>query len=233
MTPACRILPVRAPLEEAARRLAGALDRELAGQGGRIGLLLSGGRTPRALLPLLLARGLDWSRIEVAASDERLVPVDHPASTEGMIRAAFDEAGRPLRYRGFGPDCTPAAALDHWRAQLEAMPWPPAAAFLGMGEDAHVASLFPGRPEVLDEGLFADAVPQTPPHPEARLTLGMRALQSCREIVMIVSGAEKLAALARAMAPGADARAFPAALLARLPQVTILVPEEGLEPGAR
>lgn len=213
------------PVAAAAARLAGALRQALADRQGRVGLILSGGRTPRAVLPQLLAApDIDWTRIEVAAGDERLVPSDHADSTEGMITAAFAAAGQPLCYRGFGPDTGPEAALDHWRRELALMPWPPAAAFLGMGEDGHTASLFPGRPEAGDAALFATHVPETPPHAHARLTLGPAALMACPCIVLVATGAEKRAMLDHAMAPGADPRALPVAWIARLPQTEVLCP---------
>ena len=211
------------PLAHAARRLSQVLRVALQGA-ERVGLILSGGRTPRAMLPLLLADDLDWGRVEVAAGDERLVPPDHPDSTQGMIAAAFAAAGRPLTYRGFGPDLTPGPALAHWRGQIAAMPWPPAAAFLGMGEDGHTASLFPGRPEAGDAGLFAAQVPETPPHAHARLTLGPAALLACPRIVMVVAGADKRRVLARAMAPDADPRTLPVTWIARLPQTEVICP---------
>ena len=212
------------PAAAAASRLADALRAALDGGTGPVGLILSGGRTPRAMLPLLLAHDLDWTRIEVAAGDERLVPPDHPDSTHGMIAAAFAAAGRPLTYRGFGPDPTPGPALAHWRRQIGAMPWPPTAAFLGMGEDGHTASLFPGRPEAGEADLFAAQVPETPPHAHARLTLGAAALLACRCIVMVVAGADKRTMLARAMEPHADPRTLPVTWIARLPQTAILCP---------
>ena len=223
MTGGAVLCEVADPVAEAARRLVQALRRALQGA-DRVGLILSGGRTPRAMLPLLLAHDLDWTRIEVAAGDERLVPLDHPDSTQGMIAAAFAAAGRPLTYRGFGAEMAPGPALAHWRGQIDAMPWPPAVAFLGMGEDGHTASLFPGRPEAGDAGLFAAHVPETPPHAHARLTLGPAALLACPCIVMVVAGTEKCAVLARAMEPDADRRTLPVTWIARLPQTTILCP---------
>lgn len=227
MTGHATIIPVEDPIAEAARLIGSALDMALIERTGPVGLLLSGGRTPQAILPLLLERNLDWPRVEVAASDERLVPIDNPLSTEGMIRSAFERSGRPINYRSFGANCEPHAALKTWHAQLADMPWPPAVALLGMGEDAHVASLFPGRCEASDADLFAAAVPCTPPHKASRLTLGAAALRACPAIVMVVTGHEKDGALKASLAPDSDPAAFPAAHIVKLPQTTIFVSPNG------
>ncbi len=208
------------PAAAAAAALADALAAALAAGAGPVGLVLSGGRTPGRVLPPLLAQDLDWGRVRVMAGDERLVPPGHPDSTEALIRALFSAAGRPLSYHGTGPDPAPAAALDHWRQGWAMMP-PVAAAFLGLGPDGHVASLFPGRPEAANPTLTSAFVPETPPHAHARLTLGPAALGALPCIVLVAEGAEKRAVLARAMAPDADPAALPLAWIARLPQTSV------------
>lgn len=209
------------PVAAAAAVLAEALSEALSGTEERAALLLSGGQTPRNVLPLLLARDLPWDRVRVMASDERLVPPDHADSTEGMVRALFAAAGRPLSYHGPGPDLAPEAALACWRQGWEALP-APAVALLGLGADGHTASLFPGRPEAGDANGIAAAVPETSPHAHARLTLGPAALALARSIVIVVQGPAKRAALAAALRPDADPCTRPVAWVARLPQTLLL-----------
>ncbi|MCR6660042.1 MAG: 6-phosphogluconolactonase [Asticcacaulis sp.] len=123
--------------------LSAALATALTATKGRVSFMVSGGNTPRRVLPQVLAADIDWQRVDVFASDERLVPVDHPDSTEGMVRQLFSQAMKPLNYLGFGEDVTPEAALAAWKSALKTAAWPVAAGFIGIGEDAHYASLFP------------------------------------------------------------------------------------------
>lgn len=179
----------------------------------RTSFIVSGGNTPRRVLAAVLGHHLDWTRVDVFASDERLVPVDHADSTEGMVRAIWEAAGQPLNYVSFGPDTRPDVALATWTAGLKRLTWPGAVAFIGIGDDGHFASLFPSRPEVGDPDLFAAAVPETPPHRHARLTLGRAAFARVGLIVFVAAGDGKRHALAAAVAEGADARVVPAAAI--------------------
>jgi 6-phosphogluconolactonase len=203
-----------------ARALLRALAEALQGASGRISFMVSGGNTPRRVLPLVLAADLDWGRIDVFASDERLVPVDHPDSTEGMVREVFAAAGKPLNYLGFGDDPAPDIALNRWEAALRSAAWPVTAGLIGIGEDAHFASLFPGRPEIADPNLFAAAVPETPPHKHARLTLGRGAFMQCELLTLVVAGERKRAVLEVCMAPDVDPVSCPAALIGEGGRVT-------------
>ncbi|SEA65056.1 6-phosphogluconolactonase [Rubrimonas cliftonensis] len=192
----------RAAAEAAcAARLAALLGAALADRAGRVGLLVSGGATPTRVLPLLLAEKLDWDRVDMLASDERLTPLDHPDSTEGMARGLLRRFGRGARYLGPGGLTDPAAAERAWRSAIAAAPWPLAGGLIGVGADGHVASLFPGRPEILDAGLRTAFVPETPPHAHPRLTLGPAALAQAGELVLVAGDAAKRAVLARAGAP--------------------------------
>jgi 6-phosphogluconolactonase len=217
-----RIPGEAARLDACAALIAESLREALAGTAGRVSFMVSGGRTPRGVLSRLAAHDLPWSRIDVFASDERLVPPPDPASTEGMVRDALSDCAPEIRYHGFGPSSEPGTALAHWKSALAGLRWPVAVAFLGIGEDAHTASIFPGRPECARDDDWAFAVPQTEPHPHARLTLGPVALLRAERTVAIVQGAAKRTALSRALAPGATCQDTPATLFRDLPDMIIL-----------
>jgi 6-phosphogluconolactonase len=219
-----RTFPDTDALAAAAAQIMGdALAVACARGSARVGMVVPGGRTPRTILPLVLARDdIDWARLDVVASDERLVPVDDPASTEGLIADLFAQAGRPLHYVSFGTETDPGAALAQWRAGLATMAWPPAVAFLGIGDDAHTASLFVGRAESADHSVFATSVPETPPHVAPRLTLGLAAFSQCAQIVILANTPAKAAQLELSLKPGADLVALPVAAVLRMAQTVVL-----------
>ncbi|NPD21287.1 6-phosphogluconolactonase [Alterinioella nitratireducens] len=204
-----------------ANLLAGRLAAACKAGAGRVSFMVSGGRTPRAVLERVAAAELPWDRIDVFASDERCVPADHPDSTENMVRAAFAAAGTALTYHGIGSSSDTGPALAHWQARLQRLTWPVAAGFLGIGEDGHIASLFPHRAEVLDREGVAFAVPETAPHAHPRLTLGPRALMQADLVTLIIAGAAKRRALAAALAPDTAPIETPAALLRQMPRVVV------------
>lgn len=176
------------------------LDRALRGTTGRVTLLLSGGSTPTRVLPQLLARPLAWDRVDCLASDERLVAADHPGSTEGMIRRLFAQSGRPLHYAGLSGETGPEAGIAAWRRARARIAWPASLGLIGIGDDAHTASLFPGDPAALDPDLRDAAVPEHAPHPHARLTLGLGALSEIPELALVAADSGKESALALSMA---------------------------------
>ncbi len=204
-----------------AQALSNALARALKAASDRISFMVSGGNTPRRLLPLVLAADLDWNRIDVFASDERLVPVGHPDSTEGMVREIFASSQKTLNYFGIGEDLTPDSALRHWKARLQTATWPVTAGLIGIGEDAHFASLFPNRPEIGEPDLFAAAVPETSPHRHARLTLGRAAFARCDLLTLVVAGEGKRRALDDSQAAMSEPISYPASALAEGAPVTV------------
>lgn len=175
-------------------------------------LALSGGRTPEPLLNRLttpeLRGGAPWERVEVFFTDERPVGPDHPDSNYGMVRRAWLDSGavpegQIHRMRGEARPLT--AEAERYEELITTMiPEGPTSfpAFdlivLGLGEDGHVASLFPGT-AALDETMRVVAANHVAKLGLDRLTLTFPALNAAREIWMIVRGEKKSGAVARAL----------------------------------
>ena len=198
-----------------AAALGEALDDALA-ERGRAGMALSGGRTPARVLPGLFRQARDWHRVTVTYTDDRWVPAGAADSNHGMVRnlaggtpaaaAAFVPLAGDQETPRETPQETPEAGLDQVRRRLAAVPWPLDAAYLGMGPDGHIASLFPG-------GGWSEApgpvVPVPPPDAAAtdarglaRISLTPRALLDCRRLFLMLTGADKARVLDRALRPG-------------------------------
>jgi 6-phosphogluconolactonase len=185
--------------------LAGALVdacREAIAERGQAYLALAGGRTPLPAYRLAAAADLDWARVLAVPTDERCVPHDHPASNLRALRAAFAPAAP--RWLSLVPEDGDAArAAAHAREALAAHRLPFDAVVLGMGADAHTASLFPGAAglnEALDPTGGGDAcrIEPDPPPPDApfpRITLTATRLLRARSWQLLVTGDDKRRAL--------------------------------------
>ena len=190
--------------ERLARDLADAIGGRLQAalqDRGEAGLIVPGGATPGALFDCLGGLELAWTRVAVTLCDERLVAADSPDSNEGLVRR------RLLQGRAAAARFIPLTLED---PLMRAFPWPADVAVVGMGEDAHTASWFPGAAE-LDEALTSarTLVRLDPPHAaHARLTLTAHRLCAARYIAVLITGARKLEVLADALA-GDDARIAP------------------------
>lgn len=194
---------------EGASRIAKAL-REAVRARGRATLALSGGETPRLTYAGLATHGeVPWSDIDVVWVDERAVPPTHPRSNHRLAKETLlDPARVPVervhRMQGDAADL-PAAARDYEgvlrRCALDQVSGVPVldVVVLGVGDDGHTASLFPGEPEVGDSERLVVAVPAKGPR-EPRLTLTPRVLIAARTTFVLAVGANKTAALDRAWA---------------------------------
>jgi len=148
-------------------------------------LAFTGGSTPIKVLALLKARDLDWSQVTIALTDDRCVPDDHPASNFGKIHAALGKTGATFERLVEGAAVAPFDLV-----------------WLGMGEEGHVASLFPHMKAELRPGATVIATTPIPLPPEApfdRLTLNWKALKATKAIVLVVTGASKRALIERAL----------------------------------
>jgi 6-phosphogluconolactonase len=155
------------------------LKAALAKSSGAISITLPGGSTPFPILAQLAGSNLDWQRIEIWPGDDRIVPEDHPASNVGRIRAALGPLGAAIH------PLTETAHPPHF-----------ALAWLGMGNDGHIASLFPNTDPRIDEParvrrLVPDPLP--PEAPFARLSLTIPALLGSDALLFVIRGEEKRA----------------------------------------
>jgi 6-phosphogluconolactonase len=160
-------------------------------------LVVSGGSTPGPCFAQLSTKSLDWSRVTVVPSDERWVPVEDPASNEGLIRRQLLQG--PARQAQvlsfFRAGMVPETAPGVIEQELAALPRPFSAALLGMGEDGHFASLFPdfaGLSAALDPAGAAGCVlVRTAGSPHLRISLTLSALLGSSVIVLLMFGEAK------------------------------------------
>lgn len=157
-------------------------------------LAVPGGSTARSVLPALARRPIAWDRICVTLVDERWVPPEHPDSNEALVRACLGPTIGPRIVGLYSGAPSPEAALDDLNVRVPA----PDVILLGMGEDGHIASLFPGEAANQAEGKYV--VAHRPDH--ARATLTPAAIAAGRSIVLAFGGAIKDAVFRRALAEG-------------------------------
>jgi 6-phosphogluconolactonase len=181
--------------EATAERVAALLLLGLA-EKGKATLVVPGGRTPENFLTRLGKRGLDWLNIAVTLGDERWVGEDSPASNAAMVRRTL-LANAPAE---FLPLYNGAPTPEEGCASIEAMlaarlPWD--AVILGMGDDGHFASLFPGEAAL---GVGLDPASERccvaadgPANGPRRLSMTLSCLAKARHIFMVATGAHKKA----------------------------------------
>jgi 6-phosphogluconolactonase len=172
-------------------------------------LVVSGGTTPKRFFATLALRAIDWARVTITLADERCVPDDNPRSNARLLRETLlrDHAAAarftPLADSRLPPDQELAAA----NARIADLPLPADLVILGMGDDGHTASWFPGADnlaEAIDPGARALVLPmRAPGAPEPRLTLTARVILRARALALHIEGADKAETLTRALGPGA------------------------------
>lgn len=184
-----------------ANRMAGELAAALMHQ-ERATLIVPGGSTPGPVFDALCAADIDWGRVDILLSDERWVPETDPASNAAMLRR------RLLVNRAAGARFLPyyqaGVSMDHAAAvlaqQIEPL-LPASVVLLGMGADMHVASLFP-HADKLRLGLDAHAPVilemRVPGVAQPRISLTAPVLSGGLSVHLLITGAQKRAALERA-----------------------------------
>ncbi|BAZ69673.1 MAG: 6-phosphogluconolactonase [Pelatocladus maniniholoensis HA4357-MV3] len=189
-------------------------------QRGKFSIALSGGSTPKPLYEAIATQNLPWDKIHVFWGDERYVPPDHPDSNEGMARRAWlDRVNIPAANIHAVPttEGDPAvSAAKHEKELQEFFRSSPGefpaldVILLGMGDDAHTASLFP-HTEALKVRDRLITVGNKDGN--SRITFTYPFINAARCVIFIVAGANKKPALAEVFAPEADNSTYPSRLI--------------------
>ena len=189
-------------------------------------IALAGGSTPRALYERLATAELPWAEIDIFFGDERCVPPDHPDSNFRLAQEALLSKVPARVHRMHGERCDAGGYGEVLRRVLDGDPPELDLVILGLGDDRHTASLFPGDP-ALEERERAVVRVERPDH--ARLTLTLPVLSAAKVALFLVTGASKRDALRRLLA----GEPIPAARVAAA-RVVVVADEAatGLEPRA-
>jgi 6-phosphogluconolactonase len=156
---------------------------------------LAGGSTPTATYEALRGRATGWARVDAWLSDERWVPPDHERSNGRMAaETLMDHVNARFHRPRWSEFIEPADSAAHYEAKIRSITADgrPDLILLGVGEDAHTASLFPGS-SALDEAsrwYVANTIPETG---EDRLTATYPLLWSAKRIMVLTSGEQKAA----------------------------------------
>jgi len=199
--------------ERAARRAADVMANQINDarmRGADVHFAVAGGSTPRRAYELLGQMQGTWSHVHLWLGDERCVPADHPDANQRML----DESLTSRLRAGDGPhvhavrgDLEPEDAAWLYGTELvRVMGEQPRfdLVLLGLGEDGHTASLFPGHPAALAEHAPVIPIRDAPKPPPERITLTMPVLRRARFTLLLACGAGKRDALARVRAGDDD-----------------------------
>jgi 6-phosphogluconolactonase len=189
---------------------------------GRFAVCLSGGQTPRRTYELLSMQPLrdrtPWSRVHVFWGDERCVPPEDPRSNERMAREALlDRVPIPLaQVYPFACTGSPREAAERYDMLLHSFFAGTSPrfdlVFLGLGENGHTASLFPGTPAVDEKERWAAEV-YVAEQDMYRVTLTVPVINQAAVVAFIVSGASKAAVLKQVLEAKEDPHVLPAQMI--------------------
>jgi len=199
-----------------ARAAADRILARIAANGDPVTICLTGGSSPQRLYQLLATeayrRQIPWQRVHWFIGDERFVPADDPLNNMAMARRTFLDRCAPAanihpiatdtadpeqaarRYESKLQSFYGADQLDSARPLFDVV-------LMGVGPDGHTASLFPDYPAIEEAERWVVGVPKAHVEPFVpRVSLTLPALNSCREMLFEISGADKRAILTRVLA---------------------------------
>ncbi len=182
-----------------------AIDAALAAT-GRADVALAGGTTPGLLYDELTKSRADWSGVHLWIGDERCVAYDHPDSNVKMARERLPAPGAVLHMPPADGDAAKRALAYSFQLKARELDL----VILGLGEDAHTASLFPNDPALHDEKRIVSTTTAPKPPPE-RTSLGLGTISTAGARLMLVTGAGKREPLGWALGEPNDL--YPSSLL--------------------
>jgi 6-phosphogluconolactonase len=218
--PEIKVVPDLAAIAaEAASRIVHLADEHLT-LDGRFSLVLSGGSTPKALYQLLAAEPyrsrLDWKNVDFFFGDERCVPPDHPDSnfrmaSEALFKPLSIPAGQIQRMKG---EIDPETAAIEYGQMLKSRfgDGGPDLILLGMGDDGHTASLFPGT-TALAETHHRCVANHVEKLNAWRITMSAPFINRARQVMILAGGSAKAARLAEVLEGTPDPNRLPVQLI--------------------
>ena len=206
----------------------GKLLRRAVVEKGRASMAVSGGSTPGPLFKRLSELDIPWEQVVITLVDERWVDVEDKDSNEYLVRThLLQDRAAKATFIGMKNNAPAAAAGEQECEQrLRQLPRPFDLIVLGMGDDGHTASLFPGAQKLaaataLDSGKICMAL--TPPAASHdRMTLTLAEILAAKQIFLHIVGPEKQKALNQALAAGPP-DAMPIRFILRQEQVPVTI----------
>ena len=183
-----------ATAEEVAEAAAGEIADVLR-DGGR-SLVLTGGTSPKRCYELLSELEVEWGRVSILFGDERCVPPLDPESNYRMAKESLLDRVNPASVYRIPAELGPDAGASLY-AEVVANTAPFDVVLLGVGEDGHVNSLFPGHPALHAKGLTA-GIHDSPKPPPQRVTMTFEAIRDAGRVIIIATGSGKASAVAMA-----------------------------------
>ena len=183
-------------LSESARQAFTEIANEAIQQRGRFLVALSGGNTPMKLYEKLAVEKLDWAHMHFFWGDERCVPTDDPGNSYGQAKKVLFDKVNATNIHRVNSDLEPAQAAIEYANTLKGfsespLDWPRFdLVLLGMGDDGHTASLFPGSPVDVDTPTLA-VVANYQGRPANRVTLTQNVINDARNIFFLAAGISK------------------------------------------
>ena len=190
-------------------------------------LVLAGGTTPRRIYELLSEQQQEWSKWHLFIGDERCLAIDDPERNSVLIKQAWldkiepvsgfpEENFHPIKAE-LGPE---QGASDYAEIIKPFLPFD--LSLLGMGEDGHTASLFPGHRH--NENELTHAVYNSPKPPSERITLSKQALARSEQVMILVTGSGKKTAVQQ----WRQGEAIPVAQIEAINGVNVLIDQDAM-----